>query len=62
MYVGKDRNEISINSSNFSTETLFFKEFEEELRFSTFPHLVKERKQLYYQEDVPEPSCVCEKI
>ena len=46
---------------NTSTEKSFFTEFGEKLKFSTSYRLVKERKELYYQDVIPELSYLCEK-
>lgn len=52
---------LSTPNINTSTEKSFFTEFGEKLKFSTSYRLVKERKELYYQDDIPELSYLCEK-
>ena len=52
---------LAMLNEELCNENSIKSKFKEMLKFSSFYHIIKENKEIYYQQEIPQLTCLCEK-
>ena len=52
---------LAMLNEELRNENSFKSKFEKTLKFSSLYHFIKENKAIYYEQEIPQLPCLCEK-